>query len=172
MMSTNMSRLVLRRMKPRTGPNLQVDKCIWTMVPFPMSRHYKFRDPRSMRTIANLPDGIDPELGEKLQYYSSMKPTSLSISELLKHGKRKSPNESFQFLRMCLPIRLSNMISEMGLLPHELTKQPEFQEVLWDYIDSFKRVLKFEMMDNNDETLEEFMQYLIFQRKRHANTVP
>jgi pyruvate dehydrogenase kinase 2/3/4 len=115
---------------------------------------------------------INQEIAEKLKTYSAMTPTSLSISELLEHGRRKCKKESFQFLRMCLPIRLANMIMELQFLPPELTRQPQFQEILHEYFDSFKKMLEFEMAENNKETHAKFMEYLIYIRKQHANTVP
>lgn len=115
---------------------------------------------------------ITQEIADKLKVYSAMTPTSLSISELLEHGRRKCKMESFQFLRMCLPIRLANMIMELQCLPYELTKQPEFQEILQSYLLSFIDILKFELAENNAETHAVFMEYLIRTRKQHANTVP
>jgi len=116
--------------------------------------------------------GGSKDIADKLKTYSAMTPTSLSISELLEHGRRKCKKESFQFLRMCLPIRLANMIMELQFLPYELSKQPQFQEILQSYFQSFKDILEFELAENNSESHARFMEYLIRIRKLHANTVP
>ena len=65
-------------------------------------------------------------------------PAPISIKHLLDHGKLSDTRGSFLFLKKEIPTRLANMIMELKLLPEDLRKQRECEQILNDYITSFR----------------------------------
>ena len=65
-------------------------------------------------------------------------PAAVSITGFLEHGRDHDQTDSFTFLKKEIPTRLANMIMELRLLPEALLCQQECQEILTDYITSFK----------------------------------
>ena len=99
-------------------------------------------------------------------------PASISIKHLLDHGKHSSTHNSFLFLKKEIPTRLANMIMELQLLPPTLRKQKECNQILNDYISSFRDLLQFEIKKGDKEDLESFTDSLNMIRRRHLDTVP
>ena len=71
---------------------------------------------------------------------SRYSPAPISIQHLLDHGKPSDACGSFLFLRKEIPTRLANMIMELKLLPADLMQQRECNQILNDYITSFRYV--------------------------------
>ena len=65
-------------------------------------------------------------------------PAPISLNRLLDHGKAADSRGSFLFLKKEIPTRLANMIMELKLLPEDLRKQRECEQILNDYITSFR----------------------------------
>ena len=65
-------------------------------------------------------------------------PAPISLNRLLDHGKASDSLGSFLFLKKEIPTRLANMIMELKLLPEDLRKQRECEQILNDYITSFR----------------------------------
>ena len=64
------------------------------------------------------------------------------------------------------------MIMELQLLPPTLRKQKECNQILNDYISSFRDLLQFEIKKGDKEDLESFTDSLNMIRRRHLDTVP
>jgi hypothetical protein len=60
-------------------------------------------------------------------------PAPISIKHLLDHGKASDTRGSFLFLRKEIPTRLANMIMELKLLPVDLRKQRECDQIPLHY---------------------------------------
>ena len=80
---------------------------------------------------------LAPQLQRKY-LYCRYTPAPISIKHLLDHGKASDTRGSFKFLKKEIPTRLANMIMELRLLPEGLRKQRECEEILNDYITSFR----------------------------------
>jgi len=115
---------------------------------------------------------LDANTLYQLDRYSRYNPASISIKHLLDHGKHSSTHNSFLFLKKEIPTRLANMIMELQLLPPTLRKQKECNQILNDYISSFRDLLQFEIKKGDKEDLESFTDSLNMIRRRHLDTVP
>jgi len=104
--------------------------------------------------------------------YSRYSPAPISIKHLLDHGKVSDTRGSFLFLKKEIPTRLANMIMELKLLPEDLRKQRECEQILNDYITSFRELLVYEKEKGSDKDLENFTESLNMIRRRHLDTVP
>uniref|UniRef100_A0A9J7ZFV9 Protein-serine/threonine kinase n=1 Tax=Cyprinus carpio carpio TaxID=630221 RepID=A0A9J7ZFV9_CYPCA len=80
---------------------------------------------------------------------------------------------SFVFLRQELPVRLSNIMKEINLLPKRLLTTPSVQMVQSWYIQSLMEILEFlEKSPDDQSVLEEFVNALVNIRNRHNDVVP
>uniref|UniRef100_A0A674NYI9 Protein-serine/threonine kinase n=1 Tax=Takifugu rubripes TaxID=31033 RepID=A0A674NYI9_TAKRU len=80
---------------------------------------------------------------------------------------------SFVFLRQELPVRLSNIMKEINLLPDRLLTTPSVQMVQSWYIQSLMEILEF--LDRNPDdhkVLGQFVDTLVTIRNRHNDVVP
>ncbi|KAJ0060306.1 hypothetical protein NL108_010131, partial [Boleophthalmus pectinirostris] len=80
---------------------------------------------------------------------------------------------SFVFLRQELPVRLSNIMKEINLLPDKLLTTPSVKMVQGWYVQSLMEILEF--LDRNPDdhkTLGEFVDALVTIRNRHNDVVP
>lgn len=68
-------------------------------------------------------------------------------------GLDASEKKSYIFLRKELPVRLSNIMKEIALLPDTLLKMPSVGLVSTWYAKSFEDVLQFEKSDPTDSNL-------------------
>jgi len=107
-----------------------------------------------------------------LDQFSAKSPTPISIKKLVEESSHTTQKESFKFITNEIPIRLANMIMELKLMPNALSVQPQFQEILLQYIQSFKDLLVFATATFNPDTNKKFVVHLKEIRLRHYDTVP
>ncbi|KAL0267693.1 UNVERIFIED_CONTAM: hypothetical protein PYX00_009888 [Menopon gallinae] len=111
-------------------------------------------------------------INKLLDFYSQFTPTPLSIKHFLEFGLAACERKSFVFLRKELPVRLSNIMKEIHLLPENLLRMPSVGLVNNWYAQSFKEIIEFEKVDVSDEVLTRFTEALIKIRNRHVDVVP
>uniref|UniRef100_A0A8C9XXT4 Protein-serine/threonine kinase n=1 Tax=Sander lucioperca TaxID=283035 RepID=A0A8C9XXT4_SANLU len=101
-------------------------------------------------------------------------PSPLSMKQFLDFGSINACEKtSFVFLRQELPVRLSNIMKEINLLPDKLLTTPSVQTVQSWYIQSLMEILEF--LDKNPDdykVLGEFVDALVTIRNRHNDVVP
>lgn len=68
-------------------------------------------------------------------------------------GLHACEHKSFIFLRKELPVRLSNIMKEIHLLPENLLRMPSVICVNNWYIQSFDDIIEFEKAEVSDSTL-------------------
>uniref|UniRef100_A0A3Q3EU00 Protein-serine/threonine kinase n=1 Tax=Labrus bergylta TaxID=56723 RepID=A0A3Q3EU00_9LABR len=116
--------------------------------------------------LANVPKHID--------HFSKFSPSPLSMKQFLDFGSTNAcERTSFVFLRQELPVRLSNIMKEINLLPVRLRSTPSVHLVQSWYIQSLMEILEF--LDKNpddQEVLETFVEVLEVIRNRHNEVVP
>uniref|UniRef100_A0A8C4J8G5 Protein-serine/threonine kinase n=1 Tax=Dromaius novaehollandiae TaxID=8790 RepID=A0A8C4J8G5_DRONO len=80
---------------------------------------------------------------------------------------------SFAFLRQELPVRLSNIMKEINLLPDRVLRTPSVQLVQSWYVQSLLDIMEFLDRDPEDRaTLGQFTDALVTIRNRHNDVVP
>jgi len=67
---------------------------------------------------------IDTRSLRLLDTYAQYNPSPLSIQQFVDFGRNATEAESFNFLRKEIPIRLSNIMKELNLLPSTLLQMP------------------------------------------------
>ena len=67
---------------------------------------------------------LDLKSMKMLDHYSKFNPSPLTIKQFMDFGQTASEEESFIFLRNEIPVRLSNIIKEINLLPSNLLLMP------------------------------------------------
>ena len=67
---------------------------------------------------------LDSRSLQMLDFYSEFNPRPITIKQFLEFGRTASEEESFNFLRKEMPVRLSNIMKEMNLLPTNLLQMP------------------------------------------------
>ena len=80
---------------------------------------------------------------QKLEHYTKVRPTPISIAEFIERGqtKRMSEAESYRHLvHECL-VRLSHMITEVKQFPRELRDQFDYKTVHTMYLDTYTTVM-------------------------------
>uniref|UniRef100_A0A8C9XUR4 Protein-serine/threonine kinase n=1 Tax=Sander lucioperca TaxID=283035 RepID=A0A8C9XUR4_SANLU len=116
--------------------------------------------------LASVPKHID--------HFSKFSPSPLSMKQFLDFGSINACEKtSFVFLRQELPVRLSNIMKEINLLPDKLLTTPSVQTVQSWYIQSLMEILEF--LDKNPDdykVLGEFVDALVTIRNRHNDVVP
>uniref|UniRef100_A0A8C4DPB7 Protein-serine/threonine kinase n=1 Tax=Dicentrarchus labrax TaxID=13489 RepID=A0A8C4DPB7_DICLA len=116
--------------------------------------------------LANVPKHID--------HYSKFSPSPLSMKQFLDFGSTNAcERTSFVFLRQELPVRLSNIMKEINLLPDRLLATPSVHLVQSWYIQSLMEILEFLDKNPDDQSvLETFVEVLEDIRNRHNEVVP
>uniref|UniRef100_A0A671TWN5 Protein-serine/threonine kinase n=1 Tax=Sparus aurata TaxID=8175 RepID=A0A671TWN5_SPAAU len=116
--------------------------------------------------LANVPKHID--------HFSKFSPSPLSMKQFLDFGSINAcERTSFVFLRQELPVRLSNIMKEINLLPDRLLATPSVQLVQSWYIQSLMEILDFLDQNPDDQrVLETFVEVLESIRNRHNEVVP
>ncbi|XP_042188108.1 pyruvate dehydrogenase kinase, isozyme 4 [Callorhinchus milii] len=113
-------------------------------------------------------------LAGQLEHFSKFSPSPLSMKQFLDFGSTNGCEKtSFAFLRQELPVRLSNIMKEINLLPDNLLSTPSVKLVQSWYVQSLMDILEF--LDKNPEdhrVLSDFSDALINIRNRHNNVVP
>uniref|UniRef100_A0A3Q2CHB2 Protein-serine/threonine kinase n=1 Tax=Cyprinodon variegatus TaxID=28743 RepID=A0A3Q2CHB2_CYPVA len=116
--------------------------------------------------LANAPKHID--------HFSKFSPSPLSMKQFIDFGSINACEKtSFVFLRQELPVRLSNIMKEINLLPDKLLTTPSVQMVQRWYSQSLMEILDF--LDKNPDdhrVLSEFVDALVTIRNRHNDVVP
>ncbi|KAL3053090.1 hypothetical protein OYC64_005589 [Pagothenia borchgrevinki] len=115
---------------------------------------------------ANVPKHID--------HFSKFSPSPLSMKQFLDFGSTNAcERTSFVFLRQELPVRLSNIMKEINLLPERLLAMPSVQLLHSWYIQSLLEILEFLDKNPDDQSvLEMFVEVLESIRNRHNEVVP
>ncbi|XP_034049453.1 pyruvate dehydrogenase (acetyl-transferring) kinase isozyme 2, mitochondrial [Thalassophryne amazonica] len=109
-----------------------------------------------------------------IEHFSKFSPSPLSMKQFLDFGSINACEKtSFVFLRQELPVRLSNIMKEINLLPDKLLTTPSVQTVQSWYVQSLMEILEF--LDKNPDdhkVLGEFVDALVTIRNRHNDVVP
>ena len=79
---------------------------------------------RITNCVRNLNKLLDLKSLKLLDHYSGFNPSPLSIKQFIEFGQTASEAESFLFLRKEIPVRLSNIMKEINLLPGNLLQMP------------------------------------------------
>lgn len=119
----------------------------------------------------NLVKLMDSSTATKLEQYSKFTPSPVSIWHFLQFGRTASSETSYLFLRKEIPVRLTNMMKELELLPEPLQQQRNCCMIQDHYIQSLVDILKFESAPNTPETRDSFTTCLSNIRQRHKDTV-
>ncbi|XP_061605769.1 pyruvate dehydrogenase (acetyl-transferring) kinase isozyme 2, mitochondrial-like isoform X2 [Phyllopteryx taeniolatus] len=116
--------------------------------------------------MANVPKHVD--------HFSKFSPSPLSMKQFLDFGSTNAcERTSFGFLRQELPVRLSNIMKEINLLPARLLATPSVQLVQSWYIQSLMEILDFlDKSPDDQRTLVTFVEVLETIRNRHNDVVP
>ncbi|XP_051948825.1 pyruvate dehydrogenase (acetyl-transferring) kinase isozyme 2, mitochondrial-like [Xyrauchen texanus] len=116
--------------------------------------------------LLNAPKHID--------HYAKFSPSPLSMKQFLDFGSTNACEKtSFSFLRQELPVRLSNSLKEINLLPDRMIMTPSVQLVHSWFVQSLLEILQFQGMSPDDPSvLEEFVEALVTIRNRHNDVVP
>uniref|UniRef100_A0A674CPX7 Protein-serine/threonine kinase n=1 Tax=Salmo trutta TaxID=8032 RepID=A0A674CPX7_SALTR len=117
-------------------------------------------------TLANVPKHIE--------HFAKFSPSPLSMKQFLDFGSTNAcETTSFVFLRQELPVRLSNIMKEINLLPDRLLTTPSVQMVQSWYVQSLMEILEFlDKTPDNHSVLHEFVDTLVNIRNRHNDVVP
>ena len=75
-------------------------------------------------TLRNMNKLLDLKSLKMLDHYSQFNPSPLTIQQFMEFGKTATEEESFTFLRKEIPVRLSNIMKEINLLPSNLLQMP------------------------------------------------
>ncbi|XP_007572388.1 PREDICTED: pyruvate dehydrogenase (acetyl-transferring) kinase isozyme 2, mitochondrial-like [Poecilia mexicana] len=109
-----------------------------------------------------------------IEHFSKFSPSPLSMKQFIDFGSINACEKtSFVFLRQELPVRLSNIMKEINLLPDKLLTTPSVQMVQRWYSQSLLEILHF--LDKNPDdhrVLAEFVDALVTIRNRHNDVVP
>ncbi|XP_076855323.1 pyruvate dehydrogenase (acetyl-transferring) kinase isozyme 2, mitochondrial [Brachyhypopomus gauderio] len=116
--------------------------------------------------LASVPKHID--------HFAKFSPSPLSMKQFLDFGSTNACEKtSFVFLRQELPVRLSNIMKEINLLPDRLLSTPSVQRVHSWYVQSLMEILEFlERSPEDHRVLGEFVDTLVNIRNRHNDVVP
>lgn len=79
---------------------------------------------RFTQSMRNLNKLLDLKSLKLLDNYSQFNPSPLTIKQFMEFGQNATEEESFTFLRKELPVRLSNIMKEINLLPGNLLQMP------------------------------------------------
>ena len=72
----------------------------------------------------NLSKFIDLKSMKILDNYAQYNPSPLTMQQMLEFGQTATEVESYQFLKREVPVRLSNIMKEVNLLPSSLLQMP------------------------------------------------
>eukprot|EP00096_Caligus_rogercresseyi_P008963 TRINITY_DN2951_c0_g1_i1.p1 TRINITY_DN2951_c0_g1~~TRINITY_DN2951_c0_g1_i1.p1 ORF type:complete len:456 (-),score=125.75 TRINITY_DN2951_c0_g1_i1:263-1630(-) len=106
-----------------------------------------------------------------LDHFASFNPSPLSIGQFLEFGRNATESDSFHFLIKEAPVRMSNIMKELNLLPSNLLQIPAIVELQGWYVQSFNEFCTYEGREGTPHILEEFQKTLDVIQKRHTNVV-
>jgi len=121
--------------------------------------------------LRNLNRLLDMKSLKRLDHYSQFNPSPLSIKQFTEFGKTASEAESYLFLRKEIPVRFSNIMKEINLLPGNLLQMPSILILQDWYAQSFRDICSFEDMEPTSQRLSDFCQTLKTVQQRHVNVV-
>ena len=75
-------------------------------------------------TARNMNKLLDLKSLKMLDHYSQFNPSPLTIKQFMEFGRTATEEESFTFLSKEIPVRLSNIMKEINLLPSNLLQMP------------------------------------------------
>ena len=84
----------------------------------------------------------DDLVNQKLEHYTKVRPTPISIAEFIERGQSKKVSEADSYLHLvheCL-VRLSHMITEIKQFPKELRDEFDYKTVHTMYLDTYTTV--------------------------------
>eukprot|EP00096_Caligus_rogercresseyi_P013131 TRINITY_DN5797_c0_g1_i1.p1 TRINITY_DN5797_c0_g1~~TRINITY_DN5797_c0_g1_i1.p1 ORF type:complete len:423 (+),score=151.03 TRINITY_DN5797_c0_g1_i1:141-1409(+) len=126
---------------------------------------------RGKSTTTTIPLSSSTTVAKSIEKYSRYRPTPLSIQRFLDFGRNFTPESSYKFLQLELPVRLAGILKELAFLPSELQSLPHCQEIHAQYVESLEDILRFENSAPEGHKLEEFTEVLKHVYRRHADTV-
>ena len=150
---------------------------------------------RLTQGLRNLSKMLDTKSQNLLDKYSEYNPSPLTIQQFIEFGRNETEQKSFNFLRQEIPVRLSNIMKEINLLPGNLLHMPSVVILqvndsflcsfvllftcpqipcFWQdwYSQSFRDLMEFdELNELDDQTLLKFCQTLKTIQTRHTNVV-
>jgi len=126
---------------------------------------------RFTASLRNLNRLLDMKSLKQLDHYSQYNPSPLSIKQFLEFGRSASEAESYLFLRKEIPVRLSNIMKEINLLPGNLLQMPSVLILQDWYTQSFRDICAYEPLEPSQQTLENFCATLKTVQTRHVNVV-
>ena len=91
---------------------------------------------RFTQSLRNLNKLLDLKSLKLLDNYSQFNPSPLTIKQFMDFGQSATEEESFIFLKKEIPVRLSNIMKEINLLPGNLLQMPSvliLQVTTFDY---------------------------------------
>ena len=76
---------------------------------------------------------LDQKSLKTLDHFAQFNPSPLTMQQFIDFGRSATEEESFSFLKKELPVRLSNIMKEINLLPRNLLEMPSvlILQVLW-----------------------------------------
>jgi len=127
--------------------------------------------------VQNLNKMLDLKSLKMLETYATYNPVPLSIKDFMNFGQTATEEESFNFLRKEFPVRLSNIMKEINLLPANLLEMPSVMTLQEWYSQSFKELVEYIADEDKKgspvdaQTLARFCQTLKTIQHRHNNVV-
>jgi len=122
--------------------------------------------------MAKLSRALVNDVLQAVSRYSRYHQSILTIEQFTRFGKTANIEESYQFLRHEVPVRLAHIMQEIEHLPKNLKSMPSVELVHGWYIQSFADLMEYQNEEIcNDITLERFTQSLYHIKRRHDNTV-
>ena len=79
---------------------------------------------RLTQLTRNLNKLLDLKSMKILDNYAQFNPSPLTMQQMLEFGQTATELESYQFLKREVPVRLSNIMKEVNLLPSNLLQMP------------------------------------------------
>ena len=79
---------------------------------------------RLAQVTRNLTKILDIKSMKLLDNYAQFNPSPLTMKQMLEFGQTATEDESYQFLKREIPVRLSNIMKEVNLLPSSLLHMP------------------------------------------------
>jgi len=127
---------------------------------------------RVTTVIRNINKLLDQQSMKLLDQYSQFNPSPLTIKQFMEFGQTATEQESYEFLRKEIPVRLSNIMKEVNLLPGNLLQMPSVVILQDWHAQSFRDLMQFESSSFSDkDILTRFCQTLKTIQTRHTNVV-
>ena len=79
---------------------------------------------RFTQPVRNINKLLDLKSLKLMDHYAQFNPSPLTIKQFIEFGKTATEKESFVFLQKEFPVRLSNIMKEINLLPGNLLEMP------------------------------------------------